>query len=940
MTKQLILKHIVLACVLAIQTAPAFCQNKKKSKAHSSDTTLIKKAKKTTVQNTANTTVLYFNDQGEWINGFPDKIEKKEVVIKWDLPDTLDRRVLKKLKAAAATVDSVNSSEKVETFMNKHPLLYRLFDNSTAVDYNNNKSDSERIRKSFTAYKNSLIEYKNLLETHKNHSKAKQPADSGNYYFPDMETGYNESFSVMAKNQYGKNIDTPRLNKREFTWKTDTSITFSIYRELRDNQIIAAHYKKSYEKYNHVEWIFEQQKEINTESKELLTEVEKLMTQWEREKKIGETEKAAETLAKLIEKNAAIQIYITKTRKIQELLIQENREWIKSWLWFTNWEPVLNPLELFGFTKDGRMRELKKNIDSSKENINYLTKFIENKNIVKFSNFEDLKKATEQLAGMAASIKEMEAEYGKLEKEKKSFSDSKAALQTEKQLVHAGELYGGNNQKWQPMRFHNYSKGLELINKTKNNQYLWDGDDEKLIAANVPSGVNVSLTEKIEPYIPKSFFSSLIDPVLDEFWKSVDGNLASLQEQALGLQQLKNKANQKASIDTYSEEISKTKLDIKSINSEVVKAEMEKQNINYSIVKKTKELAQKNNEFKKILGEYTAEYNSMKNFDTDNKTLLPALENVFVNDSLLKTHKKFEKFISNDIADKKKQVKEKEKNIEQYKDKQKKLIAKLTTLEKKSDSLKGDDSFISEYEVRSTRIKLNYDSIVVLKKWFSLQANAFPPYDLSTPEDTVLRSLTLQPKEAIAGGNNKDTYTIYKRTGTNKEEKTSAWNFKKYELKRLDAIAGVVFVNTDRSSLIYDAATQTFSSKDIGSSDVMLGIKFFPAGVWLEDKKILGRGPCLKNIIRGTSFINRIAITGGVGVQKSPLRNFFTGFSYDIITGLSVNYGWNFYTKKDYDIKNGAIEKEYESFVRTPYWGITMAPATLLKVLKIINLKP
>jgi hypothetical protein len=926
MIKQSFIKSVLFGFVLAIYASAAFCQNGKRCKAE------------------ADTAFLYFNQKGEWIEGFPDKIAKEDGIVQWKLPDTIiDQRVFKKFKEAAATVDSLKTVEQVKVFMRKHPLLlYVFFNNSDQDGLTVSKDDTTIIANNFIAYKDSLKKYFDSLSSLKDYSKAKQSTNVNNPYFPCAVTDYTASFSVTAKNQYGRAIDNHRLKNGCLKWETDNSITFSIYRELRDNQVIAAHYKTTHEKYQQVGWLFERQKLLNLENTALLNEVEKLVTQWEQERKLGETEKATETLNRLIEKNDAVQLYINKTSNFQKLLVKENREWIKCWLWFTNWEPIMNPLELFGFAKEERMKELKKNIDSSKENISYLTKFIENKNIEKFSNFDELKKATEQLAGMTVTVKQLETEYGKLEKEKKDLAEKRDALKIEKQLVHVGELFGSDNKKWQPLRFHNYSKNLEFVNKTQNNQYFWDGDDEKLIAANVPAGVNVSLTEKIEAYVPKSFFSTLIDPVLDGFFGAYDTDIKALQQQALELSQLKNPLTpQNEEFVTLNNYKNTTEADIEATNNKIVKTKREAAKLENTIVDDTKELMKQNTAFNKVLNEKYKDFSaSAHNRSGDLKAIPPSPDKVVVNDSLAEVYAKVQTFITTKIKQQRSQLKQKEKKIEQHQQTKKEFIAKLITIKEKIAEYEKNSGNISEYEKKATVIKLKHDSINILKKWFSLQTNAFPPYELSTPEDTVFRSLSLQPKEAIATGNNKDTYTVYKRLGTAKEEKAGIWNFKKYELKRLDAIAGLVFVNTDRSSLIYDAATQTFSSKDIGSSDVMLGIKFFPAGIWLEDKRLLGKLPFSGNLRRGTSFINRIAITGGVGVQKSPLRNFFTGFSYDIITGLSFNYGWNFYTKKDYEIKNGAIEKEYESFVRTPYWGITMAPATLLKMLKIINLKP
>lgn len=894
--KHLLFKYTLLGIMMFIQVSPAYCQQKEANNYDTSD----KKKKAANAKSEEGKTILYFNENGEWINGFPDKIKKSQTILKWDLPNSLDSRVYKKIETAKKSVDSLTDDEKVKAFFKIHPLLYCLFNNSAASEPIITKNDSTEIRRNFIVYKDLLTAYFTKLEKCKKFSTTKKEVAPASYYFPDFDADYTESFSIIAKNQYGKPIDTNRLNNRELKWKSDTSITFTIYRELRDNQVIADHYKKSYEKYKPADWIFEKQKEINLENKDLLKEFEELMTIWEREQKMGETQKASETLEKLIVKNKLLQNYITKTRKTLELVLQENREWIKCWLWFTDWEPILNPLNLSGFSEDAKMGGLKKSIDSSKENINYLTKFIENKNIEKFKNFDELKKATEQLAGMTAAMKEKESEYANLEKEKTKLSKGLDALKTEKQLVQTGELFGSNNQKWQPMRFHNYSKGLELSNKTKRTQYVWDGDDEKLFAVNVPAGVKVSLVEKIEPYVPKTFFSSLIDPLLDEFWKSADGSLASLQEQGKLFSNLQNSKSiiQSPTYLTMVSEMESTKS-----KNQILRNDIEDLNAKKDIAESK-------------LVEIFDSYPSLQKDNKSNKKKLKIeIDNLY---HLLKIKTDSLTKVRNDSL-----VQEN----------------KLRGYIRQYWTNNNNEKPVEDLYVKV--ITTTFDSVKILKKWLSIQKNAFPAYDLSTPEDTVYRSLTLQPKEAIATGNNGDSYTIFKRTGTDKEEKASTWNFKKYELKRLDAIAGLAFVNSERSSLIYDGSTQTFSSKSIGSSDLMLGIKFFPvAGMWQEDKRLFGRGICFENIKRGTSFINRIAITGGVGVQKSPLRNFFTGFSYDIITGLSVNYGWNFYTKKDYDIKNGVVENEYESFVKTPYWGITMAPATLLKLLKIINLKP
>ncbi len=915
MTKQTILKDLVLFSSFILLSTNVYSQREKKPTSSRACKTNSKAADYT----------LHFDKNGEWIEGFPNMISSGKT-LKWFTPDTLDNRMYNKLKNAFTAIDTLNTDSTIKNFLITHPQLFRVFQRDSTL----RRNDTADAIGQFKIYTNGLTAYFTKLEVISNFKTAKDALDPKIDYFPGLDADRKKSFSINAKNQYGQDI-SDRTKDNTLDWNTETSTSFSVYRELKDNQVIAEHYKNNFPKYKKIDWVLAKQKEINYENKQLLQHTDGLMNEWEFFKRTGNQHKADSVFNILILKSDSLQIYIAETGKLQQYLIQENREWIKCWLWYTNWEPVLNPLDLTGFDSDNRMIELKTKIDSIRDKINYLTKFIENKNIQKFSSFDELKNASEQLASMNLAIRNDEKELGRLEKKKKGFQDGLSAIQVEKQLVHYGELYASNSKRWQPMRFHNYSRNMELAEAPNVKKHYWDGDAEKLIAANVPKGVNISLIDKIEPYTPKSFFSTILDPVLDNFYNVLNENLGELQAGAKLLNPFFATSDRKKKAEAELKSLEDSREGIKTSLTQI---QRDNNGLNKSIENSYKQMQNE-----KIPQDAKQKIFDISRFNTFDLTDQSFKEKFTSYKNKIFSYYKAKKYDTVRISN---LLNKMETDGILFMDNQRKQLELNYSLEQLKKEISRLNLNIEKMirEALSSSLKLKYDSIIFLKTWFSKQTPALQPYELKPENDTFFRSMAIGPIEEIGEGFKKNNYTIYKRKGSEKEEKVASWQYKRYSGTLFDPMAGPVFTSSGRSSLIYNPSLQTFTYEDIRSSDIILGLRIFPLRVWIEDNCFFGKLPTKENIKRGVSFVNRIAITGGVGVRQTPLKNYFAGFSYDVFTGLSINYGWNFYSKKDYTIKNGIVEKEFESFASTKYWGITIAPLTLLKIFKIINVKP
>jgi hypothetical protein len=189
----------------------------------------------------------------------------------------------------------------------------------------------------------------------------------------------------------------------------------------------------------------------------------------------------------------------------------------------------------------------------------------------------------------------------------------------------------------------------------------------------------------------------------------------------------------------------------------------------------------------------------------------------------------------------------------------------------------------------------------------------------------------------------------YTFTSTKKDEaKPIAKNTFKYTVYKKQYIqftAGIMYLpnNNNNERIQSEYKNGSFSSKSLKPYDVVAGVKIYPFGLnvrrWFPvvntargNRKILFK--------RGDLLINRVSLFAGLSVSQEQLRNYFVGGGFEIVPGLGLNVGANFYTTKTYKFDNGVMTKEKEVFKKPSYYvGLTLDPIVLFQVTGILKIK-
>lgn len=189
----------------------------------------------------------------------------------------------------------------------------------------------------------------------------------------------------------------------------------------------------------------------------------------------------------------------------------------------------------------------------------------------------------------------------------------------------------------------------------------------------------------------------------------------------------------------------------------------------------------------------------------------------------------------------------------------------------------------------------------------------------------------------------------YTFTSTKKDEaKPIAKNTFKYTVYKKQYIqftAGIMYLpnNNNNERIQSEYKNGSFSSKSLKPYDVVAGVKIYPFGLnvrrWFPvvntakgNRKILFK--------RGDLLINRVSLFAGLSVSQEQLKNYFVGGGFEIVPGLGLNVGANFYTTKTYKFDNGVMTKEKEVFKKPSYYvGLTLDPIVLFQVTGILKIK-
>ncbi|HZY78400.1 MAG TPA: hypothetical protein VFE50_02685 [Cyclobacteriaceae bacterium] len=214
--------------------------------------------------------------------------------------------------------------------------------------------------------------------------------------------------------------------------------------------------------------------------------------------------------------------------------------------------------------------------------------------------------------------------------------------------------------------------------------------------------------------------------------------------------------------------------------------------------------------------------------------------------------------------------------------------------------------------------------------------------------DTLLKTELAGPsktKEAPVIVN----YSLYTKVKDVKTDLIKDMSYKVYKRFRIQPFAALVYLPYDRTSSVYDEATQSFSEESLGRYDFVAGVKFFPWMTNIEKRKSdLKAYKCITNaklrrrahVLRGNQWPrNNLSFSAGVGTQQSPLKNWYFGVGLDLVKGFAITGGLNLFSRNHYNILNGVVISSSSSFATTTYVGFSVDPVVMATTLGIIKPK-
>jgi len=245
-------------------------------------------------------------------------------------------------------------------------------------------------------------------------------------------------------------------------------------------------------------------------------------------------------------------------------------------------------------------------------------------------------------------------------------------------------------------------------------------------------------------------------------------------------------------------------------------------------------------------------------------------------------------------------------------------------IEKKlNENIKNINNFIQDY---------------AMIKWLSQQTEP-QPYPKFTTAPAKYKTQIFEPKMLgkIPG---KVDYKVGAITVSTKDTLKAPNLYKVYKKQYVQFTAMTAFFasRTNRDVLDYNTSTNTFTTINYKPFDIVLGIKVYPFGInarrWFPKSGTKNNTNKLL-IKRGDHAVNRISFIAGLSVSQKQLRNYFLGTGYEIVPGLGVNLGVNFYSTPSYNIQANRLISKKEIFKPALFWGISVDPVVLIKAITI-----
>lgn len=144
------------------------------------------------------------------------------------------------------------------------------------------------------------------------------------------------------------------------------------------------------------------------------------------------------------------------------------------------------------------------------------------------------------------------------------------------------------------------------------------------------------------------------------------------------------------------------------------------------------------------------------------------------------------------------------------------------------------------------------------------------------------------------------------------------------KLRHFQLAAGLAFLTQPATITTIDTSGGGFKVKTASSTAAaVLGIKFYPIRSFNRDNGIIPRYP-----------LRHLSVFGGFNMLH-PLNDFYAGFGYDIVPGLSFILGKNYYVKTAYQVQNNQIINSERVFhTGNSFFAVTVDPVLFFTIVK------
>lgn len=191
--------------------------------------------------------------------------------------------------------------------------------------------------------------------------------------------------------------------------------------------------------------------------------------------------------------------------------------------------------------------------------------------------------------------------------------------------------------------------------------------------------------------------------------------------------------------------------------------------------------------------------------------------------------------------------------------------------------------------------------------------------ELTKTDNFNLTTYTIDAKDSTVPYTN-----VYKILDEKKKNsRTRKFNVGKEHI--LTLTSGIYFNRNSAKQVFVDTAGQTFKTTNTDdAAKFVIGFQVHPFKSLSADGGIVPR-----------FFLKRISAFLGFEITN-PLNNIYTGLSYDVVPGITVNYGCHFYKYDMFKVSNGQVIDQTTRYKPSgSYFGVSVDPVVALSLLTI-----